>query len=83
MTEQAKCRSCGALIIWARTEAGSLIPLDFEAGKPKANMALIDGVAKAVKKGELFDPVFSGPLYLSHWASCPDREKWRQRAKQP
>lgn len=78
----SKCRSCLAEIIWAKTESGSLIPLDAEPNKPGANMALIEGIAKVVNRGDLFEPVYSGNLYLSHYATCPDREKWRQR-KQP
>ncbi|MGD9712863.1 MAG: hypothetical protein AB7V46_12440 [Thermomicrobiales bacterium] len=76
-----KCRSCLADIIWAKTEAGTLIPLDATPGKPGANMALIEGVAKVINKNDLFEPVYSGPLYLSHWASCPHAAQHRRSAK--
>lgn len=73
------CRSCGQKIIWARTEAGTLMPLDFEQNKAGANLALVDGVAKVIDKGDLFAEAYSGPLYLSHFATCPEREEWRKK----
>jgi hypothetical protein len=70
----AKCRSCGAPIIWAKTKNDKTIPLD---ATPTAdgNLLLVDGVARAP---EVTDDV---PFlqYKSHFATCPDAESFRRK----
>jgi hypothetical protein len=83
MIQRGNCRSCDMPIIWARTEYGNLIPLDAEPNKPKADMALVDGVAKKIDQADLFTEVYAGDKYLSHWASCPKAHEWRRSAKKP
>ncbi len=78
MAEKARCRSCGAQIIWATTAAGHVIPLDAEPVE-NGNISLADGKAIVVDKGSLFETVVGGPYYQSHFASCKDAEKWRKR----
>ena len=77
------CRSCGAPMIWGRTERGKNIPLDAQP-HPKGNIAFVDPFAI---DGLV---VFSGPalhdgrpLYVSHYATCyaqPRRQRDRDAA---
>jgi hypothetical protein len=78
--------SCGAPIVWGRTtKTGSKIPLDPERvpegtiavvgthteGGPLVLVLGLKDLAPAREQGVI-------ELYRSHWASCPDAEKWRQ-----
>jgi len=73
-----ECRSCGAPILWARTEHDRNIPLDrtpYDGPEPGGLFVLRDGVAIAVSP-----EAFAGEdLYRSHFATCPDAKEWRQR----
>jgi len=70
----ARCRSCGALILWARTEAGRRIPLDAYP-HPVGNLVL-DVRAGRVRVADLrTDDV----RYLSHFATCPHASEHRKR----
>lgn len=77
----SECKSCKAKILWARTEYGNLMPLDFQPDHHKGNIALIDGVAKVIKMGELFEEAYTGPRYVSHWSTCPKAHLHRRSAK--
>jgi hypothetical protein len=72
----ANCRTCGAPIIWAKTEKGNAVPLD---ARPCAdgNIVLQDRLAHYVKAGE---PVPAGQdRYQSHFATCPDAKAHRKK----
>lgn len=71
-----KCRSCGAAILWATTEKGKAMPLDAEPAE-NGNINLVGGVAKVVKPGEMLPGI---PLYLSHFATCPNSVMHRKKA---
>ncbi len=79
MTTQPRCRSCSAPILWARTEYGNLIPLDADP-IPDGNIAFVDGVCKVVRRGELFEPVYEGPYFKTHYATCPQAHEHRRSA---
>jgi hypothetical protein len=80
------CRSCGAEIVWARTEKGKRAPID-AAIDDKGTIVL-----RAPREGER-DPlaifgvppdVFAGePRHTSHFATCPDADRWRRRPLEP
>lgn len=70
----AKCRSCGAEIVWAKTETGKSIPIDAEPVN-EGNIHLKDGVAY-VDKSCMGLP---GPHYKSHFATCPHAAKHRKK----
>jgi hypothetical protein len=75
-----RCRSCGAPILWARTEKGKKEPIDLEPN-PKGNIILreregsearaIHGVPDEVWPDE--------PRHTSHFATCPNAAEWRRR----
>lgn len=61
----ARCKSCGAEILWIRTSNGKAMPLD---AKPEKRIVL-DGVMKIAK---LVD------TYQLHFATCPYAAKHRK-----
>ncbi len=70
----ASCRSCGAPIIWAKTEKGKAMPLDAEPAQT-GTLWLFAGV---VQTGDQ-PPAVNGPTYTSHFATCPQAGKWRKK----
>jgi hypothetical protein len=71
-----RCRSCDAPIEWAITTKGQRIPLDPEPG-PGGNLVLVDGVARHPTLGEGVPYL----QYTSHFATCPDAERFRRKGK--
>jgi hypothetical protein len=73
-----KCKSCGTEMIWAKTPAGKLMPLD---RTPTADgMWALDeaeGACYFVSPGSF--AFFDGPRHHSHFATCPDAAKHRKR----
>lgn len=65
-----KCRTCGAPIFWAKTQAGKAIPIDKEP-VPRGNMVVTDGVAIVVKPHD-------GLAYVSHFATCAQSDQHRR-----
>jgi hypothetical protein len=71
--KEGKCRSCGAVIVWARTVADRLMPLDAEP-VADGNIVLVNGMAVSTAND---DP--AGQLhYKSHFATCPQSDQWRK-----
>lgn len=74
MTEHAKCRSCGAPMIWAvMATTRRRMPLD-AAPHPDGTIEIqSDGTAGWLKGDVLAEAKAAGvPLYQSHFASCPN-----------
>lgn len=72
----SRCRGCNAVIRWAKTEAGKPIPVDPEP-VPGGNLVVTaQGIAHFLKKDEL--P--TGPTYVSHFSTCPNRDQFKRRA---
>lgn len=74
------CRSCGAEIIWARTDSGHLMPVDAHPDA-EGRLALSPGdpeprVSYAFGNGER-------SLHRPHFATCPDADSWRRRDPAP
>jgi hypothetical protein len=63
----AKCRSCGAYIVWLKTNAGNSMPVD------------ADSLDEAdFLRGKL--PIFDAKAgHISHFATCKDADKWRKK----
>ena len=64
----AKCRSCHAEIIWARTSAGKKMPLD-------AKTLLGFRIVARETPGEL--ECVTQQIHLSHFATCPNANQHR------
>jgi hypothetical protein len=77
----AKCKSCGAEIIWAINENGKRVPLDAKNFIPKGLFTLeaegrdYDKPPRAVAVGT--KPL--GLIYQTHYATCPDADQWRRK----
>lgn len=80
----ATCGSCGAPVIWAATVHGRAMPVDAEPSG-MGNVALGRGsdgklVATVLAGDALLSRRFAGePLYLTHFATCPDAADHRRR----
>lgn len=83
----AKCRGCGAEIIWIRTLAGKSIPCDptpviyWERAKAKGKVV--------TPNGEVISCDFAGDLkkatgigYISHWSTCPEANQFRRKEEE-
>lgn len=66
MPDPAKCRSCGAEIVWMKTKLGKMMPVDVPAS---------DG---AVAPDEVLNAeTFDHKTMKSHFATCPNANKHR------
>ena len=78
----AACRSCSAAIEWGKDPAGKRVPVDAD-GRADGNLA----VQEAAGGGPLHvrylrkDGVLTHHEWraTSHFATCPDAAKWRER----
>ncbi len=79
----AKCKGCGAEIIWIKSAGGKSIPCDPENvmywAKPKAKGKVV------TPNGEVISCEFSGERdwatgigYVSHWSTCPKGGQFRR-----
>jgi hypothetical protein len=67
-----KCKSCGALIIWATTQSGKLMPLNAEPD-PKGNLAISRwATVVAVHQRTDLTETQGMPTHTSHFATCPN-----------
>lgn len=64
-----RCNSCNAEIVWAVTERGHAMPMDY----PGENRLVIIGQ----RGGQ--DLVAVRMTYVSHFATCPHGAAWRHR----
>lgn len=80
MAAIVSCRSCKAKIFFAPTPAGKSVPLDaLPAGNGNYEIDE-DGIARALTK-ERRDELEKGtPLYISHFATCPDAKRYKKGA---
>jgi hypothetical protein len=62
------CRSCGAPISWAVTKDGKRIPLD----PPRQAMVAADHLSDGTPVVEVHS------VFVPHFVTCPDAEKWRK-----
>lgn len=76
----SKCRSCGASIIWLPTESGKKMPCDAKpipyTEDPAGNLTLVTSDGRVVRAKADATSDFVG--YVSHFATCPDANKWRR-----
>lgn len=77
----SRCRSCGADIIWIKMASGKAMPCDAD---PIPYCEVFSGGMKLVtKNGEIVQGAYDGTsenvAYQSHFATCPDANKFRKR----
>ncbi len=78
---RSKCKSCGAVIVWAFTPRGKRIPVDAAPDATKGNLVLVPNgfghamrlVASAVSSAD-----FGALHYTSHFATCPQADEHRR-----
>jgi hypothetical protein len=75
MSEQAKCSSCGAAILWLITENGKRMCVDAEPSTLGTIINNSDGTCRTVKKDE--QGMFDGTRHVTHWATCPNAKQHR------
>lgn len=74
----ARCRTCGAEIVWARMPSGKLSP--FDAGPSPAGGWGLAEAGGEVRARRLDRAVESGEAgFVSHFANCGQAEQWRKR----
>lgn len=73
----SRCNSCGAEIVWARSEGGRAMPLDAEPVEGGNVELLADGTAIVLKKEEAAS-YLPGTLRKSHFATCPHAARHRK-----
>lgn len=82
----ARCKGCGADIIWIQTHGGKSIPCD---PQPVTYWEKAKALGKVVTpNGEVLSCVFEGDPdkatglgYISHWSTCPCAERFRKEKK--
>lgn len=81
----AQCKSCDAEIEWCRSQYGSPMPLDVTRDgrgniieTPGGNLALVNGQAHAYTEA---DRKLARDRRRSHFATCPQGDKWRGGAR--
>ena len=77
----AKCKSCGADIIWIKTKNGRSMPCD---AKPIPFRESFSGGMKLVTKaGDIVPGNYDGTsnefAYISHFATCPNADQHRRK----
>jgi hypothetical protein len=73
----ARCRSCGAPILWRTTTGGKPIPVDAEPTTDGNLVEDADGRLRHIAGPLEVEP--GTPIYMPHHATCPDGKAWRRR----
>jgi hypothetical protein len=73
----SKCKSCGAEIVWVKTESGRTMPLDATPVDPVEvdRTCIIDN---GVAKFGAIDCRHDEPHYVSHFSTCPQAAQHRK-----
>ena len=77
------CRSCSAPIVWAQSfTTKKLMPFDAAPAPAltRGAFTITAGIAHAATSA---DHERGTALYVSHFSTCPDRDKWRTTPKLP
>jgi hypothetical protein len=80
----SECRSCGAPVLWARSEKGRWMIFDREPYTGDAPQGLF--VLREPAGGQTAPTAMAAPAdafpeeahYIVHQATCPDVEQWRR-----
>lgn len=82
----AKCKGCGAPIVWIKTPGGKSTPCDPDL-IPYWERAGAKGKV-VTPNGEVISCEFDGDLqkatglgFVSHWSTCPQADSFRRKRK--
>ena len=83
----AKCKGCGAEIIWIGTPGGKSIPCNPEEvtywEKPKAKGKVVTPNGEVLSCEFTGDPnKATGLGYISHWSTCPCAGQFRRKKRE-
>jgi hypothetical protein len=78
------CRTCKTPVLWTITPTGAKAPIDGAVDETGNVLVLTPtgiGLLSVVLSGEALELARRNGvrLRLSHWASCPDRQEWREK----
>ena len=76
----ARCRSCGAEVIWTITEHGKRMPVDAEIAT-NGNIFLDYSTEPPTARYVTLENVQTEEAetrFLSHFVSCPESKEWRK-----
>ena len=80
------CRLCGRPVVWALTDNGRRMPVDAQPVAPDVLAFLVlwfyseEEPHPQQRVSYTRNPRYTGPRWISHWATCPDRSVARQLA---
>lgn len=80
----ARCKGCGAEILWIKTAGGKSIPCDpalvryKEAPGAKGKIVTAGGTVVSAELNVPADEA-TGIGHISHWATCPVANKFRRK----
>ena len=79
----ARCKKCGAPIIWIKTPKGKWIHCDEGLHEYRADddgpQVLINDSGKAIRCRLTFLGKADGLARIAHWATCPNADDFRKR----
>lgn len=83
----AKCKACGATIIWIGMQSGKSMPCDaqqvvyWEDKKGEATIITPNGeTVRATLQTRRTPP--TGVGFIPHWATCPRAQKFKKRGNE-
>lgn len=82
--KRSRCRTCGLPICWVETTGGKRMPLDAVPDAARGNVVVAGDPPLAITVSGINDEAREAarrhhvPLYLSHFASCPQSDEWRK-----
>lgn len=76
MTNEGECRTCKAAVLWItlepRNKPHPVNPVPVEGGSIRCTLEGGRRTGRVLPYGAR-----TGKLYMSHFATCPDADKWR------
>lgn len=77
----AKCKACGARIVWINTSAGKMMPCDAKpipyVEDPAGSLMIVTKDGRVVRaKADAISDEFG---YISHFATCPAANDFRRK----
>ncbi len=67
----ARCKSCGAPIVWAKTTSNKAAPFELD---PNGAWHIVNGVASSAVGFDI-----AATTYTNHFATCEQASSWRKR----